>query len=297
MSREIVIALLLIGCLGTGCYHCPEVSIVSLVSEGQSLQTLGRGYRFTEGPAADSQGNVFFSDIPANRIYRWSTNRDISLFLNDSRRTNGLAFTPDGLLIGCAGGTGQIIAIDPQGRITVLASEYNGKPFNSPNDLWIRPDGGIYFSDPRYGNREDLPQDGEHVYFLTPDRSRVIRVIDDMVRPNGLIGTPDGRTLYVADHGANRTFAYTIQPDGTLTNKRLFALQGSDGMTMDELGNVYLTDVGVSIYSPEGLLLQTIEVPETPTSLTFGGPGGRLLFITARTSVYGLPMNVRGSRR
>jgi gluconolactonase len=297
MNRRIAAALLLAVCLGAGCYRCPEIASSPLIREEAALQRLGGGFQFTEGPAADRDGNVFFTDISASRIHRWSTRREISIFLENSRRTNGLAFAPDGLLIGCAGGSGEIIAIDPKGNITVLASEYDGKPFNSPNDLWIRPDGGIYFTDPRYGSRENLPQDGEHVYFLTPDRSQVIRVIDDMVRPNGLVGTPDGRTLYVADHGAGRTWSYTIRPDGTLADKSLFVPQGSDGMTIDELGNIYLTDVGVSIYSPQGLLLGTIETPETPSNLTFGGSGGRMLFITARSSVYGQPMNMRGARQ
>src|SRR5690606_25793351 len=125
------------------------------------------------------------------------------------------------------------------GTVTVLADKYEGKRFNSPNDLWIDPQGGVYFTDPRYGNMDNLEIDGFHVYYITPDRNRVIRVIDDHTKPNGIIGTKDGSTLYVADAGAGRIYSYHIQPDATLTQKKLLIESGSDGMTLDEHGNIY----------------------------------------------------------
>ena len=158
-----------------------------------ALIKLADGFGFTEGPAADNNGNIYFTDIPNNRIHVWSVDGQLSSFLENTGGANGLMFDKNRNLIACAGGTGKVVLIGPDKTVTVVAEAYNGKAFNSPNDLWIDAKGGIYFSDPRYGNRDNLPQDGEHVYYIYPDRAKVIRVIDDMVRPNGLIGTPDGK--------------------------------------------------------------------------------------------------------
>jgi len=264
-----------------------------IVAKDASVRKLAGGFKFTEGPAADKEGTVYFTDIPSNRIHKWTVSAELLTFLEDSRGANGLAFDTDGNLIACAGGTGQILSIDPSGEVTVLVEEYQGRPFNSPNDLWIDPRGGIYFTDPRYGSRERLPQEGEHVYYLPPDSRKAMRVITDMIRPNGLIGTADGK-LYVADHGADRTFVYGINPDGTLFGKKLFAPQGSDGVTMDSLGNIYLTADSVNVYTPDGRLIETIEVPEKPSNVCFGGKDSKTLFITARTSLYAIDMQVAG---
>lgn len=258
------------------------------ISSQSTVLKLADGFKFTEGPASDKEGNIYFTDIPNSRIHKWSVDGKLSTFLENSGQANGLFFDKYGNLIACAGGTGKVVSIDPQGSISVLADRYDGKSFNSPNDLWIDPNGGIYFTDPRYGSRENLPQNGEHVYFLSADRKKLVRVIDDMVRPNGVIGTPDGQLLYVADHGANKTYVYKIQPDGTLSDKKLFVEQGSDGMTLDKQGNVYLTAQAVTIYDPAGTLIQTIEVPETPSNVCFGGKDKKTLFITARTSLYSI---------
>ncbi len=142
-----------------------------------------------------------------------------------------------------------------------------------------------------------MEQDGEHVYYLSPDRKKLIRVIDDMVRPNGVIGTPDGKLLYVADHGGRKTFVYKINNDGTLSNKKLFAPEGSDGMTIDNEGNIYLTARVVAVYNKNGQKIETIKVPEGPANLCFGGPDKRTLFITARTSLYSVRMRVKAAER
>jgi gluconolactonase len=259
------------------------------ISFEPSTQKLAGGFQFTEGPAADKEGNVYFTDIPNSRIHKWSLDGKLSTFMENSDGANGLFFDENGNLIACVGGTGKLVSIDPQGKISVLADKHDGKPFNSLNDLWIDPKGGIYFTDPRYGNRDNLPQGGEHVYYLPADRKDPVRVIDDMVRPNGVIGTPDGKTLYVADHGANKTYAYKINLDGSLSDKRLFAEQGSDGMALDENGNLYLTAKAVDIYNPSGKLLETIDVPEVPANVCFG-KNKKTLFITARTSLYSIDM-------
>ena len=269
----------------------------SVVAPGAEMRKLAGDFQFTEGPAADAEGNVYFTDIPNNRILKWAVEAgQLSTFREDSGGANGLYFDREGNLLVCEGSGGRLVAISPDGKLTVLADKYDGKAFNSPNDLWIDPKGGVYFTDPRYGSRDNLPQDGEHVYYLTPDRTKVIRVIDDMVRPNGLIGTRDGRLLYVADHGDSKTFVYTVNEDGTLSGKKLFASEGSDGMTIDNRGNIYLTTRVVAVYNPEGEKIEEIKVPEGPANLTFGGADRRTLFITARTSLYSIPMAVRGIR-
>ena len=272
---------------------CQEQFGNKTVSFDSNVQKLADGFKFTEGPAADKEGNIYFTDIPNNRIHKWSVDGKLSTFMENSDKANGLFFDKNGNLIACAGGAGKLVSISPKGEITVLAESYQGKPFNSPNDLWIDPKGGIYFTDPRYGRRDNLPQDGEHVYYLSADRKSIKRVINDMVKPNGIIGTGDGKLLYVADHGANKIYAYKINPDGTISDKKLFAEQGSDGMTLDENNNVYLTANTVSIYDPSGKLIETIEIPERPSNVCFGGKDKNKLFITARKSLYSIDIQIK----
>ena len=260
----------------------------------EKIEKLADGFQFTEGPAADTNGNIYFTDIPNNRIHRWSLDRTLSTFRENSGGANGLYFDEDDNLFICEGGNRRLVYLTPASELVILADRYDDKNLNSPNDLWLDPKGGIYFTDPRYGNKDDLEQDGEHVYYLSPDREKLIRVIHDMIRPNGVIGTPDGKSLYVADHGANETYQYIINPDGTLSNKQLFVEQGSDGMTMDSKSNVYLTGDSVFIYNPGGELISTIEVPERPSNVCFGGKDKKTLFITARTSFDSLRMEING---
>jgi gluconolactonase len=182
----------------------------------------------------------------------------------------------------------------------VIIKDYQGKLLNGPNDVWLRPDGGVYFSDPfykrNYWKRGPAEQDCQAVYFLTPDHKSLRRVADDLKQPNGLIGTPDGKTLYVADIAARKTYVYRVQPDGSLTGKKLFCELGSDGMTIDSAGNVYLTGRGVIVFDPSGKQIEHIAVPEPWTAnVCFGGRDGHTLFITASTGLYGLQMRVRGA--
>ncbi len=266
----------------------------SVVAPGAKVQKLAGDFKFTEGPAVDISGNIFFSDIPSNRIHKYSLDGKLSVFRENSGGANGLYFDSGGNLLACEGGGRQLVSISQQGQVTILADKYEGKRFNSLNDLWIDPKGGVYFTDPRYGGREDMEQDGEHVYYLSGDHKKLIRVIDDMVRPNGVIGTPDGKTLYVADHGAGNTFVYSINTDGTLSNKKLFAPEGSDGMTIDNEGNVYLTTEGIAVYNKNGKKIELINVPERPANVCFGGNDRKTLFITARTSLYSVRTRVTG---
>ena len=267
---------------------------LSVVADGAKVEKLAGGFSFTEGPAADADGNIFFTDIPNNRIHKWSVEGKLSTFRENSGGANGLYFDKKGNLLVCEGGGRRLVSITAKGQVTVLAHKYQDKKFNSLNDLWPDSKGGIYFTDPRYGNREGMEQDGEHVYYFAPGGKKIIRVINDMVRPNGIIGTPDGKLLYVTDHGGKKTFVYTINKDGTLSNKKLIASEGSDGMTIDNEGNIYLTTRAVLVYNKKGEKIETINVPEGPANVTFGGKDKKTLFITARTSLYSVRMRVKG---
>jgi gluconolactonase len=209
-------------------------------------------------------------------------------------------FDAQGNLIACADEKTELWSIAPDGKHTVLAKEFDGKKLNGPNDVWVRPDGGLYFTDPFYKREwwdyNERPQDGQHVYFLSADRQALRRVTTDLVQPNGIIGTPDGRTLFVADIRAGKTYAYDIQPDGTLTNKRLHCELGSDGMTLDTEGNLYLTGKGVIVFDKNGKQIEHIPVPERWTAnVSFGGKDHRTLFITASTGLYSIRTKFKGA--
>lgn len=272
----------------------------SIVAEGAKLEKLAGDFKFTEGPAVDSAGNVFFTDQPNDRILEWSIEGRLSTFMQPGGRANGLYFDSKGNLLACADENNQLWSIEPSRKVTVLVKDYQGKLLNGPNDLWVAPDDGIYFTDPLYKRpywkRGTMEQDGQHVYYLSPDHMRLIRVADDLKQPNGIIGTPDGRTLYVADIGAGRTYAYDIRKDGTLTGKRLFCELGSDGMTIDEEGNVYLTGKGVTVFDRTGKEIAHIDVNEPWTAnVCFGGKDRRTLFITASTGLYAIRTRVKGA--
>ena len=258
-----------------------------------SPSLLADGFAFAEGPAADADGNVYFSDITNNRIYRWTTNNVLEVFKENTNGINGLFFNSTGDLLACEGGGGRLVSLDKSAAVTVLADSYNKKPFNEPNDLWVAPDGGVYFTDPLYF-KSSLSQDGEHVYYLAPGQNEAVRVIDDMIRPNGLVGSNDGKTLYVTDHGAGETYRYTVHDDGTLSDKTLFASVGGDGMTIDGSGNVYICADEVLVYDSDGKKVKSISVPDKPTNACFGGKNGGTLFITTKKALYSIVMNNAG---
>jgi len=293
MDRKGYTLIVLLSVVAAG--YCAEEP--GVLAPGARVEKLAGGFTFTEGPAADEGGNIYFSDIPNNRIHKWSLDGKLSTFREDSGGANGLFFDDSGDLLACEGGGRRLVSVSPQGAVTVLADRYQDKRFNSLNDLWIDPEGGVYLTDPRYGPRDGMEQDGEHVYYLSPDRKKLIRVIDDMVRPNGVIGTADGKKLYVTDHGGAKTFSYAINGDGTLSNKELFAPEGSDGMTVDNEGNIYLTTSAVSIYNRQGQKVQTIDIPERPSNVAFGGKDRKTLFVTARKSLYSVRTRVKGVER
>lgn len=267
----------------------------SIVASGATVQKLADGFGFTEGPAVDSKGDIYFVDDPKNLIYHWSVaDKKATVFVEKSEHANGMYFDRNDNLVACEGGTGSVVSYDKNGKRTVIASTFEGKRFNKPNDVWIDPKGGVYFTDPVYGREFKVVQDGEHVYYVLPDRSKTIKVVTDMKKPNGLIGTPDGKLLYVTDQVAGKVWRYDIEKDGTLANKKLFAEIGVDGMTVDNRGNVYITADQIYVFNPDGKEIQRIKVPEVPANLCFGGPERKTLYITARTGLYSLEMNVHG---
>ncbi|MEK6247477.1 MAG: SMP-30/gluconolactonase/LRE family protein [Planctomycetales bacterium] len=271
-----------------------EQSVTDLVALRAKIVKLADGFEFTEGPAGDAKGNIYFTDIPNNRIHTWSAQGSLATFREDSGGANGLSFDHCGNLLICEGGNRRLTRLSMTGKVTVLADKFKGKKLNSPNDLWIDPCGGVYFTDPRYGSQENLEQDGFHVYYLPPNCGDLVRVIVNLVTPNGIIGTANGKLLYVADLGDGKTFVYRIQPDGSLSDRRQIAPEGSDGMALDERGNLYLTGSGIEVYSPQGKKIASIETPERPANITFGGTDGRTLYITATSGFYSLRMKVRG---
>ncbi len=272
---------------------------ISVVAPNAELKQVSSQFTFTEGPAVNKKGDIYFTDQPNDKIWLYDTNGNLSLYLDKTGRSNGLYFDKKGNLISCADAKNELWSISPDKKITVLLTDFEGKKLNGPNDLWINPKGSIYFTDPYYQRdyweRKKPDIDGQKVYYLPKGSKKPIIVDADLQQPNGIVGTPDGKHLYVADIRAGKTYKYDIAADGALTNRQLFVSQGSDGMTLDNQGNLYLSGKGVTIYSPAGEKMGTIPVPSRWVgNLCFGGKGRNVLFITATESVYTLPMRVKG---
>lgn len=273
----------------------------TITAKGAVLTMLSDQFSFTEGPASDKKGNVYFTDQPNNRIMKWSINGELSVFMENGGRANGLYFDHENKLLACADEKNELWKIDQNKNYTVILNNFEGKRLNGPNDLWVDPKGGIYFTDPfykrDYWTHTSKEIEKESVYYLSPDKTKIINVANDLIKPNGIIGTSDGKTLYVADIEANKTYSYTIESNGSLGKKTLFTESGSDGMTIDESGNIYLCGKGVTIFNPRGEKIAHIDVPEPWTAnVCFGGKKFKTLFITASKSVYTIEMNVRGMK-
>lgn len=267
---------------------------------GAQVEKIAGDFIFTEGPTSDKDGNVYFVDQNNNKILKYDTAGVLTTFMQPSGYSNGMSFDPQGRLITAADEKNELWSIDVATKTaTPLVGTYDGKLLNGPNDIWVHPTSGrIYFSDPYYQRSwwsRGPSENPQGVYFYSRDDQRLVRVIDDMMQANGIIGTPDGRQLYVADIRARQTYMYDINADGTLGNKRLFCEFGSDGMTLDSEGNVYLTTGGgVQVFDKAGERIETIDVPENPSNVAFGGADHTTLFITARTGFYAVKMRVSG---
>ncbi len=260
---------------------------------------------FAEGPAADPEGNLYFTDVPASKVYRVNTSGAPDLILDASEGTNGMMFAADGRLIGCQSRLGRIIGIHlDSGKIDVLADTYNGKRFNQPNDLVIDQSGGVYFTDPAIGSGK---QDKQGVYYVSHS-GEVTRLIDDLVFPNGILLSPDEKTLYVMPYVTANLMAYPVETPGKIgKGKALCQLPanekgrrgGGDGMTVDTNGNLYITVPRVSsilVIDPAGKTLGLIPVPKVPTNCTFADKDFKTLYITTSKILYAVPMQAEGHR-
>jgi len=264
-----------------------------------SLKLVSSQFAFAEGASVDKKGNVFFTDQPNDKIWKYDINGNLTLYMEKSGRANGTYFDKKGNLIVCADENNQIWSIDKNKKTTVLFSDFEGKKVNGPNDIWIDAKGGIYFTDPYYQRdywtRQKPEIEKQRVYYLPKGKKQATIVADDLLKPNGIVGTPDGKFLYVADMNANKTYRYPINPDASLGQKQVVLNQNSDGMTLDSEGNIYVTGKGVNIYKPTGEQIGHIEVPENWCgNICFGGKDKNILFITASKSLYTIATNAKG---
>ena len=279
----------------------PTDSLQSLVADGAKVELIVKQFSFTEGPAVDKKGNIFFTDQPNDKIYKYDTEGKVSLFLDKTGRSNGLYFDKKGNIIACADEKDELWRITPAGKVTVMMTGYNGYQLNGPNDLWLNAKEGVYFTDPYYQRNywtrqhPDSGLGGQKVYYLAPGKKEPVMIADGFNRPNGIVGSKDGKTLYIADIGASKIYKYTINKDASLSNRELFVARGADGMTLDNKGNLYLCGNGVAVYNPRGEKVAQIDVPEKWTAnACFGGKDRNILFITASEAIYKINMKVKG---
>jgi gluconolactonase len=280
-----------------------------VIVPGARIEKVWGDGTFTEGPAYGPGGCVYFTDI-GNRIMKFDpATGKAEVYRDPSGRANGLDFDPKGRLVAAeganTGGNRRVTVTEADGTVRVLADRWQGKRFNSPNDVTVDDRGRVYFSDPRYVGDEPREIDSESVYRADPDGT-VTQIITDVQKPNGVVLSPDMKTLYVADSnpkGNQHLLAYPLRPDGSVGPKRLLydfqRMRGIDGMCVDEAGNIYGaagdgTTGGVYIFSPEGRQLAFIFVPETPTNCVIAGPDRRTLYVTAGKSLYRIPVARRG---
>jgi gluconolactonase len=285
----------------TFCAVCMQALSQSVIAPNAKLELISSQFKFTEGASVDKAGNVYFTDQPNNTIWKYDTNGKLSLFRDNAGRSNGTYVDKNGNLITCADENGQIWSIDKKGKETVILKNFQGHQFNGPNDLWIDPKGGIYFTDPYFQRDYWTRKEGdpamkkESLYYLAKGKTEPVVVDDQFVKPNGVVGTPDGKHLYAAEIAKGIIYKYDIQPDGLLTNRTSFVEDRADGITLDHKGNVYLAGNGVTVYDPSGRKIEHIDVPSKWTAnLCFGGKNKDVLFITASESVYIIKMAVKG---
>lgn len=265
-----------------------------------AVERVCTGLRFTEGPVRMPDGAIVFSDIPANRIQRWTGGRDAAVFREPSGNSNGLTLDLENRLLACEHGNRRVSRTEPDGTVKALADRYQGKRLNSPNDLVVRSDGAVFFTDPPYGvKQEDRELTFQGVYRLDPNGTLTL-LTDEFERPNGLAFSPDEKLLYIADSQQQFIRAYDVSADGTLSNgRKLLDTKGRpgtcDGMKVDREGRIVTTAPGgVWFVSPEGEVLEKIDVPEVTSNCCFGGEDWTTLFITATTSLYRVRLKVAG---
>ncbi|MFY0654935.1 MAG: SMP-30/gluconolactonase/LRE family protein [Cyclobacteriaceae bacterium] len=262
------------------------------------VNKIAGGFKFAEGPTSSKDGTVYFSDIPNDIVYKLGKNNELTKVTTESNWANGLFFSPDNELIACAMTSRQVVKIRKDGSQEPIATRFNGKRFTGPNDLWVNQKGHVFFTDPAYykdkSQREIFV---EAVYVVIDGENK--QLISDLVRPNGLVGSIDGKYLYVVEDADSRTWRYNITENSELTNKTLFANVGDDGLTLDKDGRVYIVnkyDKTVDVFTSEGELINKVVIPETPTNVCFGGPNFHQLFITTPSSLYSVTTSTKGQR-
>ena len=266
---------------------------------GTQPKLISHQFSFTEGPAVDTEGNIFFTDQPNDQIWKYDLAGKLSLFAEHTGRSNGLYFDLQRNIVGCADEKGQLISFKPDATKKIVLEGVTGPRLNGPNDLWIDAKGGIYFTDPYYKrDYRQQPKPVKHeedVYYLAPGSTQPVVVESGLIKPNGIVGSPDGKTLFIADIGGDKTYKYKIENDGSITDKKLFVPMGSDGMVLDEKGNLYISGKGVTIFDSDGNKITHISIDEDWTgNLCFSGKDRKTLFITASKGIYTMPMLVRG---
>ncbi len=281
-----------------------------IVPEGAKLEKLATGFMFTEGPVCDAtRGCLLFSDIPGNKMRKWMKGEGIEVVRDPSGKSNGLTLDKQGRLIACEHANRRVSRMEKDGTIVTIADRYEGKRLNSPNDVVVKSDGSIYFSDPPYGltaefgvpGEQELPFQG--VYRLSPDCETLTLLVDDFEKPNGLAFSPDESLLYIDDTDRAHVRVFDVNPDGTISNGRVFAEikgdepGGVDGMKVDSEGNVYVTGPGgIHVFDPQGNKLGRIDVPEVAANMAWGDDDWKTLYITASTSLYRISLGVEGIR-
>jgi len=269
-----------------------------MLFENAELKLVSDQFIFTEGPAADKTGNVYFTDQPDDKIYYWDWKTGkITEFLDKTGRANGTFFDKNDHLITCSDNEGEIWKISKDKSVEVLVKGFEGKRLNGPNDLWIDQQGGIYFTDPLYKReywkdfKVEIPE--KNLYYR--NKAGTVNKLETFTQPNGIIGSIQQKKLYVSDIDAGKTYVYDILGEGKLSEKKLFCEMGSDGMTLDNEGNLYLTGNGVTVFNSKGEKIHHIKIPEDWTgNITFGGENNDILLITASKSVYTLKTKTKG---
>lgn len=263
--------------------NCNKKEDADLSPDVTTPVTIADNLLFAEGPAYLS-GDLYFTDIEANNIYRWNKSSGLEVIRENSGGANGLYFDKSNKLVVCEGANKRIVSISSGSGIAIITDKFGDKPYNEPNDVWISPGGNIYFTDPVFTGT--LSQDGQHVYCVIATTGEVIRIADDLVKPNGITGNKEGSLLYVADYGASKIFKYSIRTDGTINNKQVFAAIRADGLDTDSDGNVYAASTGIMIYNSSGNMINTIKVPGITTNSCIVEDSTKTIFITTHNAVY-----------
>lgn len=261
------------------------------------IERFAWGFTYTEGPVWLRDGSLVFSDVPANLVYRIKPGEKPVTLRDNSRGAMGNAVDAQGRLYTCETHARRVVRLDKKGNLDVLAERFEGKRLNAPNDLVVRKDGQVYFTDPAFGNQQDTRElDFYGVYRIGPS-GELSAVAKPRGRPNGIALSPDGKTLYVSNSDERNVRAYTLDHKGAATNERVFVagIEGvPDGVRTDEYGDLYVMAKAVLVFSPQGLPLATIPLDETPSNCAFGDDDLRTLYVTARTAVYRMRMPFKG---